>query len=379
MTHSASSRVVPQDDRVATSRDRAEGFARAHRHDALARGEAVVVGNRAGVVEWTSTAWAHLTGFPVAETIDKPITHFLEHADLEVEFVDFVAQHFLEGRRCTVALPFDTLDGRRLDLELDVEPMRSASGEIDRFLAVVREVPEPIAPAITSERPTKFEAEVSAAPVRDRRRHALAVAPIAAGAIARARAARPTTFAPIVDAEFEEAFVPVMTRAVGAPGHAIASARLATVLGHLVEATLPEPTPDATGSDPTRSPVAGTGVPEPAWGPSHLTVLTGRLQPGRSHHSQAHAIPLRAVAAYRDAHTFLEVHDTSPHLDREAISRIRAGAPSSDARERAYVAAQELAERLGARLFLDSTAGCGNQIVVVFDVRNDAGGEGRRM
>lgn len=345
MTESTSRTPAPRSARPNAAEPTAEALARAHRGDALARGEAVVIGNRAGVVEWTTPAWAHLTGFPLAETIDKPITHFLDHAGLEVELVDFVAQHFLEGRRCTVALPFDTLDGRRLDLELDVEPLREPSGEIGRFVAVVREaapVAEPT-PSVPTQprRPARRS--------RDRRRHALAIAPLAAGALARVRQRDPARFDAIVDAALDEAFVPVSSRAPGAPGRAIASARLAHLVESLVEASLAS---EATG-------------------PRHLTLLSGRLRPGRSHHSQAHAIPQRAVVGYDTPHTFLEVHDTSPHLDREALERIRRAVPGPDPRERAWVAALTMAERLGARLFVDSTPGCGNQALVVFEAPAD--------
>ena len=65
----------------------AEALAQEIRPEALALGDAVVVGNRAGVVEWTSDAWSRLTGFPLSETLDKPITHFLTCAGLELELV----------------------------------------------------------------------------------------------------------------------------------------------------------------------------------------------------------------------------------------------------------------------------------------------------
>ena len=76
---------------------------------------AVVLGNLAGVVEWADDAWTRLTGFPLDQTIQKPITHFLERAGIEVELVDFVGQHFLEGRPCTLEFPFETFDGRSID------------------------------------------------------------------------------------------------------------------------------------------------------------------------------------------------------------------------------------------------------------------------
>ena len=77
MSHSDPSAVA----RPATTD--AERIARAERAEALTRGDAVLVGTVAGVVEWTDGAWTRLTGFPLVETVQKPITHFLERAGLE--------------------------------------------------------------------------------------------------------------------------------------------------------------------------------------------------------------------------------------------------------------------------------------------------------
>jgi hypothetical protein len=336
---------------IAAARD-AERLARELRSEALDRGHAVVVGNRAGIVEWAAEPWRRLTGFPLEQTIDKPISHFLEHAGLEVELVDFVARHFLEGRPCTVALTFDTLDGRTLDLQLDVEPIRSDAGEIDRFVAVVQEQPTRCAVPLDpmQDQPTPLDRPAST-PIRpgasaaaERRRHRLRIEPLVAGALERVRATcGPDTL--LIDPVLEDVPIPVRGRAPGAPGRAIASARLASLLDRLIDASR-----------------AAEAI-----GPHFLTLVTGRLRPGRSHHSLAHAMPQRSVASLADGHAFLEVHDTAAHLDRAALARIREGAPGEDPREIAWAEAMALAEQLGARLLLDSTPGCGNQALVVFE------------
>jgi hypothetical protein len=103
-----------------------------------------VAGNRAGIVEWANDAFARLTGIPLAEIVDKPVTRFLERAGIEVEVVDFVAQHFFEGRPCRLELPFERPDGRRIEVLLEVEALRDAEGEIDRFEAKAWEQAPPI-------------------------------------------------------------------------------------------------------------------------------------------------------------------------------------------------------------------------------------------
>ena len=51
----------------------------------LARGaddnaNAIVVGNRAGVIEWANDAWTRVTGYALDESISKPVLSFLRNA-----------------------------------------------------------------------------------------------------------------------------------------------------------------------------------------------------------------------------------------------------------------------------------------------------------
>ena len=116
-------------------------IARRIRPEAIARGEAVLVGDRSGLVEWAGEAWTRLTGFPLAETLDKPISHFLDQAEFESEMIDLVAHHFIEGRTCRLALPFRSFDGRQLIVHLEVAPLPDACGEVERFVCLVQMVP----------------------------------------------------------------------------------------------------------------------------------------------------------------------------------------------------------------------------------------------
>ena len=113
-------------------------IARARAEGAEASGHAVVIGDRAGIVAWANPAWSKITGIALSETVHKPITHFLEVAEIEFELVDFVGQHFLEGRSCMVEFPFETFDQGEIQVQLEVQPIRKAPGELDGFLAVAR-------------------------------------------------------------------------------------------------------------------------------------------------------------------------------------------------------------------------------------------------
>ncbi len=309
----------------------AERLARRAHPEAIARGDAVVVGSLAGVVEWADEAWTRLTGFPLDETVDKPITHFLDHAGLERELVEFVAQHFLEGRPCTVALPFDTFDGRRIDVTLEVERWRDEESDSSRFIAVVREAPRNEAPgAAVEHRPAPRTRTPDG---RSARGSGAPLAPIVADA---AEAGRP-------DSATVRAF----------DVHVAPAARLRAVPAEPIRPIL-----DALLEAARAAVESGA-----AW----LSVVAGPLEPGRSHHSLVHPIPNRAVAGRARAGCYVEVHDTAPHLDREALARIDANAPGPNAREIALARAAALAASADLALHLDSTPGCGTQALLVLD------------
>jgi len=99
---------------------------------------AIAVGNRAGVVEWTNTAWRRVAGWPLEDVIDKPIQHLLDRIGIERPVLDFVQSHFLSGRVCAVELEIEGADGRAHAFHLEVEPVPDETGEVARFIAVAR-------------------------------------------------------------------------------------------------------------------------------------------------------------------------------------------------------------------------------------------------
>ncbi|MCR9093894.1 MAG: hypothetical protein NXI30_06745 [bacterium] len=309
----------------------AERLARRERRDEIARGDAVLVGTLAGVVEWTDEAWTRLTGFPLDETVDKPITHFLDHAGLERELVEFVAHHFLEGRPCTVALPFDTFDGRRIDVTLEVERWCDEGTDSSRFIAVAREVVADVGA------PTKSTA--ARAPVADR-----GVPPRPAG-----------TSAPLG---------PIVARAADAGRPSRGTARAFDV--HLSPARHLSVTP-AEPIRPILDALLDATRHALAAGPAWVSVVAGPLEAGRSHHSLVHPIPNRRVAARAEAGAYVEVHDTGHPLDSDALERIRRGEPGDAPRERALARAALLAADAGLDLHLESTPGCGTQALLVLE------------
>lgn len=303
------------------------------RREPLAR----AVGNLAGVVEWANEAFARLTGIPLAETVNKPVTRFLERAGIELEVVDFVAQHFFEGRTCRLEFPYERPDGRRLDVLLEVDALRDASGEIDRFVAVARERVDAIAVA-----GGRFEAARVPDRIPGAQRGAgldlsREVERLVLEATARARTTTDEIPLPAFDLELDPALDPIAGKRAALEG--LVQALLDAALRSLADA-------------------------DDAWGA--LSVSTGRTQAHRRFVSKVHAIAAGPAAWGGERRTFLEVHDTGRPLSAEALDRIRQRAPGPDPRERLLAHALAAAADLRATVVLDGTPGCGNQVLVVF-------------
>ncbi len=101
---------------------------------------ALALGNRAGVVEWANAAWTRITGYALERAVSKPVAAILGEAGVEKDVVDFVQQHFLEGRRCQLELPLERPDGRKIWLHLEVHALRDELGEVSDFVAIGRDV-----------------------------------------------------------------------------------------------------------------------------------------------------------------------------------------------------------------------------------------------
>lgn len=298
------------------------------RDESLAR----VAGNRAGIVEWANEAFGRLTGIPLAETVNKPVTRFLERAGIELEVVEFVAEHFFAGRTCRIELPFERPDGRCIDVLLEVEAIRGEDGDIDRFIATARERRDEISAATSTSRPALVR--TPRPPSGERLDLSCVVRRVAREAVDALLDLAPR---PLVDLalapDLEQIQAPladveeIAASLIGAARHAIADS-------------------------------------ENAWGT--LTLSTGRTAPNRRFISQVHAIAAGPADPSRASAIYLEVHDTGSPLPHEALEHVTRGRPARNPREQALVRVRELAQKIGASFHHDSTPGCGNQALVLF-------------
>lgn len=313
---------------LARVRDPARAVAERARPEAIARGDAVLVGSLSGVVEWTNSAWTQLTGFPLAETVGKPIAHFLEHAGIEAELVDLVGHQFREGRACSALVSYPRPGAGAIDVHLEVEPILGRDGEIERFVAVATKVTPATPPATRRTRTrvsppdatdaTRVRPGASTTAPGSRSNGACDVSRAARRALGRLGRDRMRDW--IVDT----ALTPDL------PAAGVDGSLLERLLALLLRAALDAP---------------------PGIGDRHLTVLTGVLRPGRSHHSEVHPIPQRATARLEAPHVFVELHDT-------AISTTDPG------REVVLAQASAACRSLGGALLLDDRHGCGRQVLV---------------
>ncbi|HPG26761.1 MAG: PAS domain-containing protein [Spirochaetaceae bacterium] len=315
----------------------------------------VVTGDRHGVVSGAGPAWTRITGIPLAETVDKPITHFLDRAGIELELVEFVAQHFVEGRRCQVEFPFDAADGRRVRIHLEVEPVRDEHGDVTGFLARARELAEPETVATGADPVDGIRADTLDA--RDRE-------------LARSR--------PFATRPFDPAALALspLARHLRRRRHRLSDKiRLEARLGadrigsRRTVASRSPATEDRGQLEPTLARLLDTLIEVAAraigedWGV--ITVSTGETRPGRAHVSIAHPIPKHLPALANRGYAFLEVHDTSDGCDDRTAHPV----DRSDARDSAVSLrrrAAQIAASLGGTLHVSTEPGCGTQALVLF-------------
>jgi len=103
---------------------------------------AIVVGNRNGHIEWANDAWTRVTGYALHESISKPVHGFLEGVDIDPASVDFVARCFREGRVCELELALTPPERSPLWIQLRVEPLFDASGQVSDFIATATDISE---------------------------------------------------------------------------------------------------------------------------------------------------------------------------------------------------------------------------------------------
>ncbi len=364
--------------------------------------EAIVVGNRAGVIEWANAAWTKVTGYPVDDAIAKPIGWLLDAAEIEPSVVDFVQRHFLTGRRCEVEFPVTTPDGRPIWVHLDVEPFKNALGEISDFVAVATDITarrageialeSRIAEALAesesegSTRELDAETRTSVEAALDRLEPTLALARITE-TIERARGphAKPVDWQDVLDEVMAHATGELSRKARPEAVHDLVdvnrrtqwiaadltrqlsdSIRLDVVLTPQLPGATIEPSGfDELVTDLLESAAAAIGG---EWGT--ISVTTGVAESGLALASTVDPTIDRFPLTNDRPHVFVEIHDTAISLSRDArhFAETREGEQPRDARTLALALASARTERLGGAMRVHSVPGVGTRVLVYLPI-----------
>lgn len=309
---------------------------------AVVSDRAVLVGNRAGVVGWVNQAWTEMTGFPLEATLGKPIAHFLGEADIELELVDFVGQHYFEGRPCTIEFPFETFDERSIWVHLEVQPIRNEAGEIVEFVAVATDETERRARELAAAGPRGGEPTTAA---KDPTHPTRADRGAGADGLERALLGEQARFvcerhlrSPLARIDFDLALDDATLAVSCSP------LLLSELIRQLVESAI-------------------EGIGE-GWGT--VTLISGHTEAGRGHISAAYPLVARSPELAHAAWHFLEIHDSGAALDPAEPGAARDGTADRASRSHRMAVASELARLLGGVLRIDSAPGCGTQALLLF-------------
>jgi PAS domain S-box-containing protein len=307
---------------------------------------AIVVGNRAGIVEWANASWTRITGCQLSETVAKPITHFLEQTSIDLELVEFVGQNFLEGRASTLEFPFETFDNRDIWVHLEVQPIRNEQGEVCEFVAVATDISErhqqernaPLPSPSRDPLPGTDSTTESRSAIRTPQAGKVTRFSLSAETrVACERTVRNAAYRTHFDLELD-ACLP-----------SIEADRL--LLSEVIQLLL----------------LAATIDSDESW--EFVTVMTGQTRIGRSHVSPCHPVVARPAQLAKQSFLFVEVHDTAPTLSPGALDAIRAGTRVEEPRADSLAMASALASALGGQLHIDSTPGCGTQSLLLLPSR----------
>ena len=106
-----------------------------------ASANATLVTDLDGVITWANTAFAGLTGYPLAEALGQKIS-FLKSGVQDQAFYQRLWETILAGRVCFSEIVNKRKDGSLYNEENTITPVRAESGEITHFIAVKRDITE---------------------------------------------------------------------------------------------------------------------------------------------------------------------------------------------------------------------------------------------
>lgn len=103
---------------------------------------AVVLADDQGRIEWVNEAFTRITGYTLAESIGKSPNHLLNGPETDAATVSYMDECLAARRRFQVELLRYAKGGRKIWLQIEVQPMLDDQGRLQRFLGIVTDITE---------------------------------------------------------------------------------------------------------------------------------------------------------------------------------------------------------------------------------------------
>ncbi len=103
---------------------------------AAATSNAVIVADSLGRIEWVNEGFVKLTGYTLPEVLGKRPGSFLQGPDSNPETAAFMKERLLNGQSVKVEIVNYGKTGRRYWLDVEIQPIRNAQGELTHFMAI---------------------------------------------------------------------------------------------------------------------------------------------------------------------------------------------------------------------------------------------------
>ncbi|MGF1680299.1 ATP-binding protein [Photobacterium minamisatsumaniensis] len=104
--------------------------------------DVMIITDGKGDITWVNPAFENLTGYTLAEVIGKQPGELLQGEDTDLETIEKLAKCIKNQQPVRVEILNYTKQGKPYWVELDISPVSDSFGNIDRFIAVERDVTE---------------------------------------------------------------------------------------------------------------------------------------------------------------------------------------------------------------------------------------------
>jgi PAS domain S-box-containing protein len=125
-----------------TKRRQAEEALRLESAALEAAANAILITNRAGVIQWANAAFTDFTGYPVAEAVGRNPSDLIKSGRHEPAFYKNLWDTILSGQVWHGEIINRRKDGNLYPEEMTITPVRDQRGEITHFIAIKQDVTE---------------------------------------------------------------------------------------------------------------------------------------------------------------------------------------------------------------------------------------------